>query len=523
MIKKLIKFWPLITLLALTFILRIVKMEDLFYFTYDESVFAFVGRRLILWHHIPLIGGVTPFGVHVAPYFYWFFALTLGIGNLNPLFWGYVAASIAAATTFLIYLVGSTIESKKIGFLASIFWTFSFIANLYDRHFWGLYFGPIFSLIIIYCLYQIIKGREKFTYLLGISLALIIHADLSFYVFLLFSIVVWIIYKLPVKKSTIVALIFIGFSFLPIIIFDIRHNFANIKPALKFLESGKNTPGLNGQKLTDNALLFPRNFSRLIYAFSDNEVSKQYSYCQVFASEKFQKVPWIFIIISSISLLTFVYWCFIKSKNVGWQLIGGLVLLYFIAIQIYGTILRADIFEHYIVGSFAAFFLILAKIVSLLPRKLIIVFLAIFVCANIVKLARSQNTLSLKNKRLAIEYTMSEVKDEPFSLDSISTCWKLSGYRYLFTVYGREPVKSYVDPNFAYLYGTTAVWDNHPRTVAAIVAHDFVPETEEFYERYAILKSHEVNSSLFGALEVIILDNTTAWFDKPKDYPSKQK
>ena len=75
MIHKLLKFWPIILLIVITFILRAVNLEELFYFTYDESIPAFVGRRLILWHHIPLIGGVTPFNFHLGPYFYWFYSL----------------------------------------------------------------------------------------------------------------------------------------------------------------------------------------------------------------------------------------------------------------------------------------------------------------------------------------------------------------------------------------------------------------------------------------------------------------
>ena len=115
---------------------------------------------------------------------------------------------------------------------------------------------------------------------------------------------------------------------------------------------------------------------------------------------------------------------------------------------------------------------------------------------------------------MAIKYTMQESGDRDFSLDSLSTCWKFNGYRYLFAVFGREPVKSYVDPNFAYLYGTTPVAEKHPETVVAFIVHDFAPETDDFYARYALLKSHEVKSAIFGNIEVIIMDNSSGWFDK---------
>jgi hypothetical protein len=516
MIKFFLKSWPVLLLIIFAFLLRVVKLEELFYFTYDESVFAFVGRRLLLWNHLPLIGGVTPFGVHVAPYFYWFFAGTLILGKLDPLFWGYVSAALGAAATILIYVVATKIDSKKVGFLAASFWTFSYLANLYDRHFWGLTFGPIFSILVIYLLYKIIKGNEKFVYALGFTLGLVIHADLSFYMFFIMSVVSWIVFKIQVKKSTFIALGIIAASFLPLVVFDLRHDFANTRPILEFLQSGKNTPEFSWTKAQENALLFPRTFARFVYPQGDNEISKQYSYCQVFAKEKLGTVSLPVAAISSLIILAFAYWSFKKSKNVGWKLVSLLVLLYFVGIQFYGTILRADIFEHYLSGIFVLFSLIFAKVLSSFPRKIMLSALVLFVAWNLCKLSLAKNDLGLKVKRNAINYTMQVVGDRPFSLDSLSTCWKLNGYRYLFSVYGQEPVKSYVDPNFAYLYGTTRVWDKHPQTVVAFVTHDFVPETPEFYERYALLKSHQLESKIFGIVEVIVMDNTSGWFDEPQ-------
>lgn len=506
------KAWPIIAIAALAFILRVIRLEELFYFTYDESVFAFVGRRLWLWHHIPLIGGVSPFGFHVAPYFYWFFALTLGIGKLNPLVWGYVAAAVGALTSIAIFFVGRALDSKKVGITASILWAFSALANIYDRHFWGLTFGPLFSLLVIYCIYKIVSGKEKFVYALGVILALIIHADLSYYMFLGLAIVSWIVFKIPVKKSTFIALGIIALSFLPLVIFDLRHNFANTRPVLTFINAGRNTPTFSTQKAIGNFLLFPRSFSRFVYPFSDNEIIKQYSYCRIYVKEKLESIPWYFVPASLAIIISLGYFTFTKSKSIGWKLVFLLLYIHFVGIQLYGTILQADIFEHYLTGIFSLFILIFAKVLSLLPRKLWLVALAIFVSINLYKILTLKNSQGLTAKRQAIEYTMAQVGDKPFSLDSISTCWKLNGYRYLFTVFGREPVKSYVDPNFAYLYGTTPVWEKHPETVVAFVVHDFAPETPQFYRRYALLKSHETSSSLFGSIEVIILDNSKNWF-----------
>lgn len=501
-------------LLVATFILRIIRLEELFYFTYDESIPAFVGRRLILWGHIPLIGGVTPLNFHLGPYFYWFLSLILYLGKLNPLSWGIASAFISTVTTFLIYLVGKNFFNKKVGLIAAIFWTFSYLTNVYDRHLWALFWGPILSLIVLFCLGKIIKGRQNFVFPLALTIAFGIHTDPSNLVFTLLTVIVWLIYKLPLNKKTFLGILLIVFSFLPLVVFDIRHDFSNTRPVLEFFNQRRNTPGFEFGKFVNNNLIFPRAFARLIYTFGDNEISKQYSYCQSFVGEKFKAIPNLILLISSISLLTFVVWSFKHGRqNSGFFLLALLTALYYIGIQVYGTIFRADVFEHYITGTFAVFLIIFAKIITLLPKKIWLFILVIFVILNLYKLSLSKNSHGLDYKRQAIEYSLNRVEGKPFSLDSLSTCWKYSGYRYLFAVFGKEPVKSYVDPNFAYLYGTTSVSDKHPKTVVSFVVHDFVPETDEFYKRYAQLKGHEVESKTFGNIEVIIMDNSSNWFD----------
>ncbi|MCR4324892.1 MAG: hypothetical protein NUV69_04370 [Candidatus Curtissbacteria bacterium] len=504
-------------IVILAFVLRVVNLEKLFYFTYDESIPAFVGRRLILTNHIPLIGGVTPFGFHLGPYFYWLLALLLYIGKLNPIVWGIAGALLGSATTFMAYVAGQKFLNKKAGVTAAVFWAFSFLANLYDRHFWALSWGPIISLIVLFSLHGIIKGNSRFVYPLAVSVAFGIHADPSNLVFVLLVGLVWAIYKLPITRHTLLATSLIIFSFLPLVAFDLRHDFANTRPMISHFKNFSNRqPDQKtlSQRATDNAIIFPAAFARLVYTLGDNEVSKQYSYCGNYVAEKTRIIPVYLILLASSLLTGFALWGFNqKTKNPAIFISALLLVVYFLGIQLYGTLAKADIFEHYISGTFAIFLLILAKVVSKLPRKLWLVVLAIFVGANLYKLLIATNSHGLTQKREAIEYVNSRVGDAPFSLESVSTCWKYNGYRYLFTVFGKEPVKSYVDPNFAYLYGTTTVWETHPGTVIAFVTHDFSEETEEFYKRYALLKSHEVSSGIFGNIEVIMMDNQIKWFD----------
>lgn len=514
--KLILRIWPTFFLMVLTVILRLINLQDLFYFTYDESIPAFVGRRIILWHHIPLIGGVTPFGFHLGPYFYWFYSSLLFIGKLNPVIWGWGSALLASFTTYLIYKVGKEFDNKKLGFTAAALWTFSYLANVYDRHLWALYWGPLTALLTVLSLNKIISGQKKYVYILAAVLALSIHADPSNLVFVLVAALTFFIFKHPYKRALLTLIAFLIITMMPLVIFDLRHNFANALPILSFIQKGNNNPSFNFEKFSGNSLLFPRTFSRLIYTFGDNEISKQYSYCRFYVTEKFSKIPPVFLILSSLFLVCFIFWSLTLNKLPLWKIISLSILSYFIGIQIYGTLFQADIFEHYLAGLFPLFLLAAAKLISSLPKKIWILIIAVFTMLNLYKLFTAQNMMGLTLKKSAIEYSMSRVGDRPFSLDSLSTCWKYNGYRYLFTVFGREPVKSYVDPNLAYLYGPTPIREKHPDTVVSFVVHDYQPETAEFSKRYNQLKENQTQNAFFGNIEIIIIDNSSDWFDHPQ-------
>ena len=357
---------------------------------------------------------------------------------------------------------------------------------------------------------KIIEGNHKFIYLLAVSLAFGIHADPSNLIFVGLTVIVWIFYKIPIRKSTIIAVLIIILSFTPLVVFDLTHNFANTKPLVKYLSQGRTPPGSNPQGFIDNSLYFPRVFARLIYPSGDHQIAKSYSYCPDYASGKLENVPVVFVLAASLILLGFI----VTSLKLPFQfkILSLLIVLHFLGIQLFGTFFRSDIFEHYITGLFGVFLITLAFFVAKLPKKIWLIVLAGFIFFNLQKLFWAKNSMGLTYKRQAIEYTMREVGNRDFSLDSLSSCWRYAGYRYLFAAFGREPVKSYVDPNLAHLYGPTKVAFEHPETVVVFVTHDFVPETDVFYRQYARLKVYEVDNGIFGNIEVIILDNSKKWF-----------
>ena len=513
---KVIKFLkiilPILFLSFFTIILRLYKLEELFYFSYDESIPAFVSKRLIEDNHIGLIGGVTPFGFHLTPYFYWFLAFILKLGNFDPIAWGYTSAFISVLTVITIFVIGNNFAGRKTAFIASSIWAFSYLANLYDRRLWALYWGPLIALLTIYSLSKIIAGKRKYIYVLTFVLILGFSADPSNLIFFGLTVVCFLVYKIKIKKDVFIALLIFLLSLLPLVVFDLRHNFANLRPVLNYSKQANIETNSFGKIASDNVLIFPRSFARLMYVFGDGEVSKQYSYCTNYIEEKFSKIPFALVLSAAFVLLWFLYKNLLK-KDGKWNLIAATIALYFIGIQLFGTLFKSDVFEHYTSALLPLYALITGKLTKNLPRSVWLAVLALFIFLNLYKLNIAENKIGQGVKKQAINYVQQNTKSVDFSLEALSSCWRYSGFRYLFSAYGREPVKSYVDPNLAYLY-RMPVAKIHPNTVAVFVVHDFNLETDNFYKKYALYKSHERQGKLFGNIEVILMDNSSKWFDK---------
>ena len=256
--KKIVRqkyFYLLLIVLLSAVSLRLWRLPDLFHFTYDEEIIAFVGKRIFINHHIPLIGGVTPMHVHLAPYFYWFSALWLGLSNLQPIGWGVVAAGISVCTLIALFTTGQKLFNRRIGILATIFYTFSFSQNIFDRHYWGLSFNGLFGLLTILSLHELLRGKWKYSILLAVVFFAAFHSDPSTLILYLLVFTVMVItriwpqtfsvakaqQRLIVKAGLMASAVFLV-SLIPLVVFDLRHNFSNSKGILLYLEeiqSGK--------------------------------------------------------------------------------------------------------------------------------------------------------------------------------------------------------------------------------------------------------------------------------------------
>jgi hypothetical protein len=525
-LNRSLAWWILIGVILGGFLFRIYNLPHLFFYTMDEEVMNLIQRRIILGQHFPLIGSVSPLGTYLGPIFYYFGALILWISNLNPLGLGYFGCLLGTINIFLVYWVGKKLFTREVGLFAAIFYSFSFLMIIFDRRFWHLTPGPILSLLVLLSLFMIKKGNWKYIYLLIGALIFGWNTDYTNLILFLFTIVMWFILKLPIRKKEVgIAVLIFLISNLPLLVFDLRHNFLNTHNLVTYLTRHK---AAQLQSDEGGAVVLPKDatqqtgaiqtaflpvitFSRAIYTASDLNIPEQQTYCKAYINDRNQAQGILLPALAGLILVSFFVLLYYKRKDknfLSYLMVGSFYLIFQVGILGYAVLFHGDIFEHYLSTLMPYFFIILGIELALLYQRfkyVAVLIILIFIGANINLILHADNPFGYDDKLMAAKYALSEVGSKEYSLDTLSSCYRWDGFYYPFRLLNSHPVKSYQDPNYSWLYDYQ-VADMHPSFVVVEVPKGKY-EDQQFQQTYDRYKQWVIKRKQFDGLEVLILDN----------------
>lgn len=516
--KKFFSLLIISSLLLYGFFMRFYKLSQFFYFTHDEETMAFRVLPALTTNKLFLIGGVTPLHIHTTPYNYYLSAVVLKMGNLDPIIWGVLSGMLGLMTIIVIYKVGTEAINRRVGFIAAFLYAGSYLAALYDRHYWPLSFDQLLGIIVFGSLFQIIQKRLVYIYPLVLAMIFGFSSDWSNLLFFIIVPLAWVIWRLPVRKKEVSkAFSLLILSFLPLILFDIRHGLENINGIRLFLAERKEMLGWSYERFLDTLFLIPQSMIRLLHVFGNNEIAFQYSYCSEHSDARLQAVPWLMM--GLLITASIIVACRLRTKLPPREktFLHLLILFFatgFISINLYGNVSSSKLHEHYLATLFPAAFLFFGYILSLVWQKnrwLIVALLTLFFAVNTVSLVNANNTVGYQSKKAAVRYALSQLKNYDFALESLGSCYRYGGWRYLFYLAGREPVKSYVDQNYFWLYSQPPA-RNHPDWLVVMVTAER-SESEAFWKEYNRYRNGAISSSYFGGTEVLIVDNRTHEFN----------
>ncbi|MEK7166094.1 MAG: hypothetical protein AAB874_04795, partial [Patescibacteria group bacterium] len=448
-----------------------------------------------------------------------------GLFSFKPLGWGVVAVGIGVVTLISLYTAGVQLFNRRVGLISSIFYTFSFAQNIFDRHYWGLILDGLWGLLAIISLHQIIKGNLKYAWVLACIFFFAFHSDPStLVVYILSGLVFVTIHVKPHllvashinKSNTLKVILLISCAFLlsllPLIIFDIRHGFSNSRGIIQYIEELRNPrKGNIAAYPIDTFLFLPRVLARSLYVFGDSDFAKQYSYCANYQKGKLEAVPNVVTLMIMV-ILGFAFWKGFKKQRNSTILLFLLFASTYLGIVIYGIIFQGDLFDHYVVTILPPFYLLLAFLTDEYRgyKVPVVGVIIIFVALNTSLLIGAKHRYGYQDKINAVNWAIVETAKKDFSLDVIGDCFKYNGYRYLFWLEGKEPVKSYVDVNFTHLYDS-APTQTHPSLLVVITNPDET-ESDEYNKEYIAYRSKTIKRTTFGRIEVLIVDNSSLQF-----------
>jgi len=270
-INILTKNWLLILIIIFGFFLRIYRFPEYVQFLADQGRDAIIIKRIITLEHLPAIGPSTSIGqVYLGPFYYYFIAPWLLIFNFEPI--GLAFGVLFFSTLFLLinYFIIKELFNKNIALISTLLISFSYVLIEFSRFSWNPNLLPLFTLLTVYFFIKSLKTNQWFYYLLAgcfLSFSIQLHY-LSLFIIPIIGLIYLINFKLKNLKNYL--LVIFGFLFfsLPLLIFDLRHNFLNSKNFFKLITN-------SGQQKTNYLNNFLETFNYLnqyLFNFKINSI-----------------------------------------------------------------------------------------------------------------------------------------------------------------------------------------------------------------------------------------------------------
>lgn len=232
----------LLMIVFLSSYLRFSNISGLKHFTYDQARDALYVKRMIVDHKFRLIGTQSSIpGLYTPPFYYYLMVIPLWLSGFNPVGLDCTTAIFGVVTVVVLFgILLKLTKNQYISFLISILYSTQ-PAILYQSRFaWNPNTMPFFVLLAIYGMLKIVENKDKLVnyFIFFLSLGMTINLHYSGIIFTFVAILALFIMKKFVWKKLLISSGALIFLVAPILIFDLKHNFVNIKGIINYLTVG---------------------------------------------------------------------------------------------------------------------------------------------------------------------------------------------------------------------------------------------------------------------------------------------
>ncbi|OGM13467.1 hypothetical protein A3A76_03930 [Candidatus Woesebacteria bacterium RIFCSPLOWO2_01_FULL_39_23] len=421
-IKYIKKNRILIIIILVAFFLRIYKVGEYFMFEHDQDLASWFVKDVLVNKHLRLIGQETSTqGVFIGPLYYYLLVPFYYLFNMHPLS-GVIFITILSLFSLLsVYFVFTKMFNRSVGLITTLIYAVSYYTIYNDRQVVPTTPVITWSVWYLFGINLLLKGKQKQGFIvLGILLALIWHLNFSLILLApLIPISLYVSRKKIDVTTLVTGLVIIFITSLPLIAFEFRHNFNQVKGILSSLTSDQH----------DIISGFPK-FQRVIYLTSKN------AYGLLMGNIKY--VDYIYVLVALVLCLRLLIIKKVISKKL------GLIFIFWLVIYItFFTFYSKIVSEYYLNGMMvvwiAVFALGTSHLLSLHKYRILgIVALLIFTIANLYKFFTVPfNKTSYPYRRAIVAEIKKDSLIHGYPCVAVSYITKPGydlGYRYLFYV-----------------------------------------------------------------------------------------
>lgn len=450
--------WWLLVVLVLALFIRVYRTGDLLGFYYDQGRDAKVIWDL--WHtgKFFLIGPTTGIeGVFRGPWYYWLIAPAYLLGHGNPVWPAIFLTSLCVVAVWWVYKLATQLGGWPAGIIALLISAFSF--NLMTDARWLSNPTPMLlvSIAFVQSVLWVEKNKNWGWLGLGLTWGLAMQFGSAAELFY-FPVILWLLWQkrrqLPVKMLGGGIAMF-GLTWLPQVIFDVRHQGVLREAIYKFLVTDSSFRASFWQTVAARMPFYLDVFLAKIYPFKDN---------------------WrqIAVAVAVVSLI--VYWRKLTKEVKAILLLFVSPLLGMLFFQgNYG-----NVYGYYFTGYYLIFVLLfsvaLANIWPTKWGKLVIAVLAVIFFLQNFTMTKSYltvetlrpDTINLGTQKLAIDWIYLNKADRDFNVDVYVPPVIPHAYDYLFLWLGTTKYHQLPTTNLQpLLYTLYEVDPPHPERLEA--------------------------------------------------------
>ena len=391
-------------------ILRLYRIGPSLQFLGDQGRDVLVMYRL-LHGDLPFIGPITSVGgFYLGPLYYYLMAPWLWLARFNPVGPAIATAVIGIMTVPLLYLVAKKLYSHRVGLWAAALYALAYIPISTTRSAWNPNPMPLAALGIIYGFY-LANYQNKPRGLLLAAASLGAALQLHYMIVFLAPFILWqLVLARRHRKELSAGLIILLLLLLPLGLFEIKNHWLNTNGLLEFLTKHQ-YGGLDWWAVLKNTVGRSEQAIGLVLGFGLN-----FNPVRTWVTRAFLLLLVIF---------------FKRFKFLGIYLLSSIVML---------AVYQDNIYPHYLGFLFPAVFMLVAAVLSRLPKLLLPAFTLMFLVYNLPQinsLIRQQG--NLLNVQKTAEFIGQDIRANNYQSVNLSLIdgthdYTAMNYRYFLTL-----------------------------------------------------------------------------------------